>query len=245
MLQNFTLRLLATIVAILLTTSSSMTIAAAQNRPERLEWFRDLGFGMFIHWNVDGTLGGVISHSMAGASKDYLDRYITELPPLFNPRKYNPDEWAELAKLAGMKYVVFTSKHHAGFCMWETKTTEFNVMRTPYGRDLQQELVTAFRKQGIAIGFYFSPDDFSWLYKNNLPLNRAPHRGVTPQEIPALMEYDKAQIRELLTRYGKIDFFFIDGPAEGLRELCWQIDPNIVVTRGAIETPEQFIPGLT
>jgi alpha-L-fucosidase len=244
MLQNLTLRLLATIVAILLTASSSMTIASAQNRPERLEWFRDLGFGMFIHWNVDGTLGGVISHSMAGASKDYIDRYITELPPLFNPRKYNPDEWAELAKLAGMKYVVFTSKHHAGFCMWETKTTEFNVMRTPYGRDLQQELVTAFRKQGIAIGFYFSPDDFSWLYKNNLPLDRAPHRGVTPQEIPALMEYDKAQIRELLTRYGKIDFFFIDGPAEGLRELCWQIDPNIVVTRGAIETPEQFIPGL-
>jgi alpha-L-fucosidase len=67
---------------------------------------------------------------------------------------------------------------------------------------------------------------------------------VTPQEIPALMEYDKAQIRELLASYGKIDFFFIDGPAEGLRELCWQLDPNIVVTRGAIETPEQFIPGL-
>lgn len=216
----------------------------AQNKPERLEWFRDLGFGMFIHWNVDGTLGGVISHSMAGASTDYLDRYISELPKLFNPRKYNPDEWAELAKLAGMQYVVFTSKHHAGFCMWDTKTTDFNVMNTPYGRDLQKELVAAFRKQGIAIGFYFSPDDFLWLYKNNKPLNRAPHPGVTPQEIPALMEYDKAQIRELLTQYGKIDLFFIDGPAEGLRELCWQLDPNIVVTRGAIETPEQFIPGL-
>ena len=218
--------------------------APAQNKPERLEWFRDLGFGMFIHWNVDGTLGGVISHSMAGASNDYLERYIDELPRLFNPRRYNPDEWAELARLAGMRYVVFTSKHHAGFCMWDTRTTDFNVMKTPYGRDLQKELVAAFRKQGLAIGLYFSPDDFLWLYKNGKPLNRAPHPGVTPQEIPALMEYDKAQIRELLTQYGKIDFFFIDGPAEGLRELCWQIDPEIVVTRGAIETPEQFIPGL-
>jgi len=239
MKQGLRLSTTLLIVSLFIITSSQ-----AQNRPERLEWFRDLGFGMFIHWNVDGTLGGVISHSMAGASKDYLDRYIDELPKLFNPRRYNPDEWAELAKLAGMRYVVFTSKHHAGFCMWDTKTTGFNVMNTPYGKDIQMELVEAFRRQGIAIGFYFSPDDFLWLYKNDKPLSRAPHPGVTPQEIPALMEYDKSQIRELLTKYGKIDLFFIDGPAEGLRELCWQIDPNIVVTRGAIETPEQFIPGL-
>ena len=217
---------------------------ARGNKPERLEWFRDLGFGMFIHWNVDGTLGGVISHSMVGASKDYLDRYLTELPKLFNPRKYNPDDWAALAKLAGMRYVVFTTKHHAGFCMFETKTTDFNVMNTPYGKDLTKQLVEAFRKQGIAIGFYFSPDDFLWLYKHDKPVARAPHPGVTPQENRVLMEYDQQQIRELLANYGKIDFFFIDGPADGLRELCWEIDPNIVVTRGAIETPEQFIPGL-
>lgn len=214
------------------------------NKPERLEWFRDLAFGMFIHWNVDGTLGGVISHSLVGASKDYSDRYFADLPKLFNPRKYNPDEWAELAKLAGMQYVVFTSKHHAGFCMWDTKTTPFNVMNTPYGKDLQKELVAAFRKQGIAVGFYFSPDDFLWLYKNGKPVARHPHPGVTPAENPGLLELDKAQIRELLKNYGKIDFFFIDGPEGGLRELCWELDPDIVVTRGAIETPEQFIPGL-
>lgn len=214
------------------------------NKPERLEWFRDLAFGMFIHWNVDGSLGGVISHSLVGASRDYSDRYFSDLPKLFNPRRYNPDEWAELAKLAGMQYVVFTSKHHAGFCMWDTRTTPFNVMNTPYGKDLLKELVAAFRKQGIAIGFYFSPDDFLWLYRNNRPVARHPHPGVTPKENPGLMELDKTQIRELLTNYGKIDFFFIDGPESGLRELCWELDPNIVVTRGAIETPEQFIPGL-
>lgn len=216
----------------------------AGNKPERLEWFRDLGFGMFIHWNVDGTLGGVISHSLAGASEDYRNRYFNDLPKLFNPRKYNPDEWAELAKLAGMQYVVFTTKHHAGFCMWDSQTTDFDVLHTAYGKDLTRPLVEAFRKQGIAVGFYFSPDDFWWLHQHHKPIARAPHPGVTPQENPELMAYDKAQIRELLTQFGKIDFFFIDGPAEGLRELCWELDPDIVVTRGAIETPEQFIPGL-
>lgn len=241
--------LLMGLTAILLNSAPCHAQTAAKqpargNKPARLEWFRDLGFGMFIHWNVDGTLGGVISHSLAGSSEDYRQRYFSELPKLFNPRKYNPEEWAELAKLAGMQYVVFTAKHHAGFCMWDTKTTDFDVINTPYGKDLQKELVAAFRKQGIAIGFYFSPDDFWWLHQNNKLIDRAPRPGVTPQEIPALMEYDKAQIRELLTQFGKIDFFFIDGPAEGLRELCWELDPDIVVTRGAIETPEQFIPGL-
>lgn len=214
------------------------------NKPQRLEWFRDLGFGLFIHWNVDGTLGGVISHSLVGASEDYRERYFGELPRLFNPRRYNPDEWAELARAAGIKYVVFTAKHHAGFCMWDTRTTPFNVINTAYGKDLTRPLAEAFRRQGIAVGLYFSPDDFWWLNQHGKPINRAPFPGVTPQEFPELMAYDKAQIRELLTGFGKIDLFFIDGPAEGLRELCWEIDPDIVVTRGAIETPEQFIPGL-
>src|SRR5581483_4143120 len=214
------------------------------NRPERVEWFRDLGFGMFIHWNVDGTLGGVISHSMVGASDDYLKRYVEFLPQVFNPRKYDPEDWAALARLAGMQYVVFTTKHHAGFCMFETKTTGFNVMNTPYGRDITKQLVKAFRDQGIAVGFYYSPDDFLWLLKNDKPIARGPHPGVTPQENPGLMDHDKAQLRELLTNYGPIDLMFLDGPADGLREYCWELQPNIVVTRGAIATPEQHIPGL-
>ncbi len=238
----------ALLILMTVISSGGAQIGAAKqtsgNRPERLEWFRDLGFGMFIHWNVDGTLGGVISHSMVGASDDYLRRYISELPRLFNPRKYNPDDWAALARLAGMRYVVFTTKHHSGFCMFETGTTDFDVAHTPYGKDITRQLVDAFRRQGLAVGFYFSPDDFYWLYKNGRPVARAPHPGVTPQENRALMEYDRAQIRELLTNYGPIDLFFIDGPADGLREYCWELQPNIVVTRGAIETPEQFVPGL-
>src|SRR4051812_35175752 len=78
------------------------------NKPDRLEWFRDQGFGLFIHWSVDSQLGVVISHSLVGASDDYARRFFTDLPRTFNPRKFNPAAWAELAKLAGIKYVVLT-----------------------------------------------------------------------------------------------------------------------------------------
>lgn len=130
------------------------------NKPERADWFQDLGFGMFLHWNVDGTLGAVICHSLAGSSPEHTNKYFSELPKYFNPKKFNPTAWARLAKLAGMKYVIFTTKHHSCFCMWNTKTTDFNVMNTPFGRDIWQELFQAFRKEGIAIGVYFSPEDF-------------------------------------------------------------------------------------
>lgn len=214
------------------------------NRPERLDWFRDLGFGLFIHWSVDSQIGSVISHSLVGADADYLRRFFEELPKTFNPTRYRPSDWAVLAKLAGMKYVVFTAKHHSGFCMYETATTRFSIMHTPYAKDPLAELIEAFRREGLAIGLYFSPDDFYFLHSQGKVIDRAPRPGVTPQENPALMEYDRAQLRELLTRYGPIDIMFLDGPAEGLRELCWQLQPNIVVTRGAIETPEQRLPGV-
>lgn len=84
------------------------------NTPEREAWFTELGFGMFIHWSVDVQLGMVISHSMVGASDDYLERYINELPKTFNPQLFDAREWARTARLAGMKYVVFTTKHHNG-----------------------------------------------------------------------------------------------------------------------------------
>src|SRR5271165_7101035 len=150
------------------------------NDPREVEKFRDRGFGMFIHWSVDGPLGGVISHSLVGASPDYVDRFFRTLPGYFNPDRFQADKIAALAKLAGFEYVVFTTKHHSGFCMWETTTTPFNVMNTPFARDITRQLVDAFRKQGIAIGFYFSPDDFWWLHQHGLTLNRHV-KGVYPQ----------------------------------------------------------------
>ncbi len=212
------------------------------NQADRLEWFRDQGFGLFIHWSIDSQIGSVISHSMVGASEDYLQRFFA-LPHSFNPRKFYPRDWAALARLAGMRYVVFTTKHHSGFCMFETATTDFNIMRTPFGRDLTREVVEAFRAEGIAPGFYFSPDDFWWLHRHGKELQRNTP-AVAPANNPGLMRHDLAQIRELMTRYGPIDVLFLDGPPEGLRELAWDLQPRVVVTRGAIETPEQYIPGL-
>jgi alpha-L-fucosidase len=113
----------------------------------------------------------------------------------------------------------------------------------PYRRDLTAELINAFRKQGLAIGLYFSPDDFWWLHQHKLPINRHV-KGVYPQEIPAFMEYTKRQLRELLTKYGTIDYFFFDGPAEQLTDYAWGLQPALVITRGVMETPEQYIPGV-
>ncbi len=213
------------------------------NKAERLEWFRDQGFGLFIHWSVDSQIGTVISHSMVGASDDYNNRFINDLPKTFNPRKFYPQDWAQLAKLAGMKYVVFTNKHHSGFCMWDTATTDFNIMKTPFKRDVTKDIFNAFREQGIAAGVYFSPDDFWWLFKNGITVQRG-NAEVQPRANPGLMKHDQAQIRELLTNYGKIDMIFFDGEPQGLRELAWKMDPNIIVTRGAIATPEQYVPGV-
>lgn len=214
------------------------------NRPERLEWFRDLGFGMFIHWSVDGQLGGDISHILAGASDDFRKRYFEELPKSFNPRKFRPEEWAVLARLAGMKYVVFTTKHHNGFAMWSSKTTPFSVKNTPYKRDLLGEVVKAFRAEGIAVGFYFSPEDFHWLHTNGKVVTRRPQPGVTPLENEALMKLDRAQLQELATRYGAVDVWFLDGPGAGMRDVIWKAQPNAVITRDVIDTPEQTIPGV-
>lgn len=225
-------------------TNNAAAAAGAGNKPERLEWFRDAGFGLFIHWSVDSQLGSVISHSLAGASKDYRDRYFRELPKTFNPRKYNPADWAALAKLAGIKYVVFTTKHHNGFAMYPSKTTDFGIASTPFKRDITGELVTAFREQGIAPGFYYSPDDFLYLHKRGQAIQRNTPE-VAPANVPGLLAYDQAQLRELFGNYGPIDVVFFDGPAEGLRELAWQMQPNTVVTRGAIATPEQYVPGAT
>jgi alpha-L-fucosidase len=214
------------------------------NKPERVEWFRDLGFGLFIHWSVDSQIGSVISHSVVGADADYLKRFFELLPRSFNPHKFRPRDWAVLARLAGMKYVVFTAKHHSGFCMYETKTTPYSIMRTPYGKDITAELMKAFRDEGLAIGLYFSPDDFHYLYTGGKVIDRAPRPGVTPQEDEGLMALDREQLRELMTKYGPIDVMFLDGPAEGLRDVCWREQPDVVVTRGAMETPEQRIPGV-
>jgi alpha-L-fucosidase len=234
---------LTCLLACALLTAQTVIPPGSLNKPDRLEWFRDQGFGMFIHWSVDSQTGVVISHSLAGADEAYTRRFFEELPKTFNPRKFEPRDWAALAKLAGVKYVVFTTKHHSGFAMWDTRTTDFGIMHTPFKHDLTREILDAFRAQSIAPGIYFSPDDFSWLWKNKIDIQRG-IPGVQPRNNPGLMQLDLAQVQELMTNYGPIDVVFFDGEPQGLRDLAWKLQPNTIVTRGAIQTPELYVPGI-
>ena len=219
------------------------------NKPERLKWFSELGFGMFVHFSFDSQLGVVISHSMAGASDDYLNRFIHELPKTFNPKQFDPHELATIAKLAGMKYIVFTTKHHSGFCMWDTRTTEFKITNTPYQKDLLKEYVEATRAAGLAVGFYFSPEDFNFLHENGLQVRRKFVAPIPEKVMNNYLELLEVQCMELMAQYGKIDIVFFDGGEGALQEKCketvWELQPNIVVTRGAMKTPEQTVLGVS
>jgi len=222
------------------------TLAATKlnNKPERLEWLQDAGFGMFIHWSLDSQIGSVISHTMAGASEDYLQWFINELPMTFVPDQWDPDAIARLAKICGMKYVVLTAKHHSGFCLWDTKTTDFKITNTPYGKDVLPGYVRALRQQGLQVGFYYSPEDFAWLYRHGHPVKRRGEGLLDPDKHPEYKEFVRQQVTELYSNYGPIDMLFIDGiGAEITKETCWTLQPNCLITRGAIETPEQFVPG--
>lgn len=222
--------------------------AALKNNPVQSEEFMDWGVGMFVHWSHDSVLGSVISHSMVGASDDYLDRYINDLPQFFNPQEYKPEEWAKLAKLAGLNYMVLTTKHHNGFCMWPTQTTDFSIANTPYKKDIVKQFVDACRKYDLKVGFYFSPEDFHFLYKQGHVIRRWGEYTQSADN-PALLAYNKKQLQELLTNYGPIDMVFLDALAnvhldkdEPIAPYIHKLAPNCLVTRGEMVTPEQKIP---
>ncbi|WP_430427195.1 alpha-L-fucosidase [Maribacter litoralis] len=228
-------------IFILVFTASSV-FSQLKNNNQLEEDFMDMGFGIFVHWSIDSQLGSVISHSLVGASDEYVNRYFNELPKTFYPDKFDADEWARLFKISGAEYVVFTTKHHNGFCMWDTDTTDFNIMNTPYGKDITKELFDALRKHGLKVGVYFSPEDFNFLNKQgNLISRKREMSQIT--ENSELLDYDKKQVKELVEKFSPIDVIFFDAfETEPIVQYVHALDPNIVVTRGEMETPEQNIP---
>ncbi len=144
-----------------------------------------------------------------------------------------------------MKYMVFTAKHHNGFCMWDTKTTDLSIMNSGYGKDILKEIIEAFRKYEISIGLSFSPDDYHVMYKQGYPPNRYSPESESTRNTE-LWEINKNQLRELLTNYGKIDILYIDEKSDWANPLvanyAWDLDPDLIITRGGMETPEQYIP---
>ena len=190
-----------------------------ERRDARRAWWTHDRFGMFIHF---GLYAAPARHEWMQsyqrvAPDDYMKRYM----PRFNPDLFDAKDWARRAKKAGMKYMVLTAKHHEGFCLWDTKTTDFKITNTPFKRDLVREYVDAARAEGLRVGFYFSIKDWhhpDYLIDKTHPLR--PADGKFTDEIYETLnkgrdwnryrEYMYAQVKELLTNYGRIDIVWYD-----------------------------------
>ena len=234
-----------------------------EQKDARMAWWREARFGMFIHWGVYSVPAGTYdgkqySHigewimNDARIPVDVYKQYAKE----FDPVDYDPDKWVQLAKQAGMKYIVITAKHHDGFAMFDTDVTDWNIVdATPYGKDIIKPLAEACKKYGIKFGVYYS-QALDWC---------APG-GAVPQE-----RWDNAQngnmdsyidgkvipqVTELLTNYGAISYLWWDTPFEITKERADMIgsvlmlQPNIITNdrlgggySGDVQTPEQHIPG--
>ena len=218
------------------------------SKEERLEWWKDARFGMFIHWGPVSIKGTEIGWSRG---KEWSVEEYDNLYKQFNPVKFNALEWVRIAKAAGMKYIVFTSKHHDGFCMWDTKYTEFNIMNSPFKRDVMKELAEACRKEGIALGFYHSTCDW---HNPDFPLTSP--GGTVKRETSNLdryTEYLKNQSVEIIKNYGPLLVMWYDVPqqfdsvrGQGVIDYIRKIQPDILVNnrtgaKGDFDTPEQRV----
>jgi len=216
------------------------------NSPEKTELFRDAGLGMFIHWGPNSQMGTEISWPLNHASADYVEKYFA-LTETFDPGRFDPALWARLAKLAGIEYVVFTTKHHDGFAMFDTAYSDFKITNTPYGLDIVTMVVDAFRKEDILIGLYYSPGDvrYHWETGHPYPFMQPDFEGTAPfgPLQKSFVDYECGQLEELLTGYGDIFMLWFDGRCEPLKKHAWRVDQDIFIGRGEIPTPEQDIPG--
>lgn len=214
---------------------------------EDLRWFENARFGMFIHWGPVSLKGTEIGWSRGGArpgiggsGKVPIEEY-DNLYKRFNPTAFNAREWVALAKAAGMKYLVFTTKHHDGFCMFDSALTEYKISNSPFKRDVTAELAEACHEAGLKLGFYYSPPD--WHH----PDYRTPDHA-------RYVEYMHGQLRELCTRYGKVDIIWFDGlnctaaelESEKLFAMIRGLQPGVLINNraglpGDYDTPEQTI----
>ncbi len=203
-------------------------------------------FGMFIHWGIYAILG---LQEQAFVRYEMPREEYEPLAQKFNPVDYDPEKWVLLAKSCGMKYICFTTKHHDGFCMWDTKYTDYNIMNTPYGKDVLKMLSEACQKHGMLLSLYYSNPDWNCPYGYN-PNSTHQWKAVNKEEpdTEKYREYIKNQITELLTNYGPIYTLFWDIPPKiddpSLNELVRKLQPNIYINdrgwdKGDFSTPER------
>jgi alpha-L-fucosidase len=223
----------------------------------RTEWYRQAKFGMFIHW-------GPYSQASVEASWPIMvpkPGGITEaeyraLARTFNPTRFDPHAWVDLARQAGQKYMVFTTKHHDGFCMFDSAYTDYKITRALYGKDIVSELAQACHEDEMPLGFYYSPPDMHHLgfRDTSKPASENWHGEPERPEWTSYLAYMQLQLRELLTRYGPVALIWFDGlnnqekydGAHLLRMIAEMQSATLVNDRlgvdGDYETPEQFIP---
>ena len=215
-------------------------------KAERMKWWTDARFGMFIHW---GLYALPARHEWVKNAERMTNEQYQKYFEMFNPDMWDPHEWAKMAKAAGMKYVVLTAKHHEGFCMFDSKFTDYKSTNTPYGKDIVKEYVEAFRAEGLKVGFYYSLLDWhhpDYTIDSNHPLRQisdsAYARLNKGRDMTKYREYIKNQVRELLTNYGEIsiiwfDFSFPgkhgkghdDWDSENLLKMARSLQPGIIV----------------
>jgi len=231
-------------------------------RDARMKWWREARFGMFIHWGVYSVPAGTYKGKRIGGIGEWI-MHNAKIPVAeyrayakeFNPVKYNADDWVRLAKEAGMKYIVITSKHHDGFAMFNSKASDWNIVKaSPFGRDPLKELAAACKKYGIKLGFYYSQAQ-DW----NNPGGAAAGGHWDPAQDGDMTEYIRnvaaPQVREILSNYGKIAVLWWDTPVNMTRERAdmllpaLRLQPGIIYNnrlgggyKGDTETPEQHIP---
>ncbi|TNF46317.1 MAG: hypothetical protein EP310_00555 [Bacteroidetes bacterium] len=221
-----------------------------EDHAAKLEWWKDARFGMFIHWGPVSLKGTEIGWSRGREIpvSTYDSLYLQ-----FDPVNFNADEWVSIAKAAGMKYIVFTSKHHDGFCNWDTRYTDYNIMNSPFKRDVMAELAQACKKQGMALGFYHSTCDW---YHPDFPLTSP--GGSVEREVSNLdryTDYLKNQSVEIIEKYGPLLVMWYDVPqrfdsirGQGIIDRIREVQPGILVNNrtgapGDFDTPEQRVGG--
>jgi alpha-L-fucosidase len=236
--------------------------------PQGAEWFAGARFGMFVHWGHSSQQGVELSWPMTGGV-DALPSSLAAMAvaayessaATFDPAPGAPKEWAALAREAGMRYAVFTTRHHDGYSMWPTAYSDYSVATSPCGRDLVGEFVDAFRDAGLRVGLYYSlPDwhhpDYPALTDADRPYSFGTARRPSAEEWDRYVAYVFGQIEELMTGYGTIDELWFDGAwertaeewrAADLNARIRELQPSIVVNdrlpgAGDFDTPEQFLP---
>ncbi|MCE7992707.1 MAG: alpha-L-fucosidase [Roseivirga sp.] len=271
--MNEPIKLFKTLIVLLFFTS--LNVSGQQKiwdeteaqKEDRLAWWTNDRFGMFIHWGTYSLAG---RHEWVKKNERIPDERYQKYFENFNPDLFNPTEWAKMAKAAGMKYAVITAKHHEGFTLFDSEFTDYKATNTPYGKDALREWVDAFRAEGLKVGFYYSLID--WHHPEYTVDRVHPQSARSDEEYTQLnkgrdmgvyRQYVKDQVAEIMTNYGKVDILWLDYSFPGkngkgrddwgsieLMKMVRKLQPGIIINDRAdlkdyaggwdFTTPEQF-----